>query len=252
MDLLALTSPVTVSPYHPGGHPPGPTDRPTDRPTAVGRRVTDTPSVEQLERRDQEAILIGRIVARDERAFEELHRAYAGPLYSLAVQVTGSDRHAQDIVQEVFATVWRDAARFDATRGAVSSWLFSMARNKSIDHVRRDVLTRKRTAEIDMELEVAPDDVHHEAWLNVRRDRVRTAMAKLTDSQRVAIELAFFSGLTHVEVAERLGIPLGTAKTRIRSGLLRLREVLGDSVAEHAEDRSLRGGVGPTRALLLS
>jgi RNA polymerase sigma-70 factor (ECF subfamily) len=214
--------------------------------------VTDTPDVEQLERRDQEAILVGRIVARDERAFEELHRAYAGPLYSLAVQVTGSDRHAQDIVQEVFATVWRDAARFDASRGAVSSWLFSMARNKSIDHVRRDVLARKRTAEIDMELEVAPDDVHHEAWLNVRRDRVRAAMARLTESQRVAIELAFFSGLTHVEVAERLGIPLGTAKTRIRSGLLRLRDVLGDSVGEGADDRTAGSGPGPARALLLS
>jgi RNA polymerase sigma-70 factor (ECF subfamily) len=214
--------------------------------------VTDTPDVDQLERRDQEAILVGRIVARDERAFEALHRAYAGPLYSLAVQVTGSDRHAQDIVQEVFATVWRDAARFDASRGAVSSWLFSMARNKSIDHVRRDVLARKRTAEIDMELEVAPDDVHHEAWLNLRRDKVRAAMARLSESQRVAIELAFFSGLTHVEVAERLGIPLGTAKTRIRSGLLRLREVLGDSVAEQSDDRSFRSGVGPTGSLLLS
>ncbi len=194
-------------------------------------RMTETPDA-RLERRDEEAILLGRIVARDERAFEELHRRYAGPLYSLAVQVTGSDRHAQDIVQEVFVAVWRDAARFDPTRGAVGPWLFSLARHKSIDHVRRDILVKRRSAAVDLELEEAPEDVHQEVWLSVRRDRVRAAMTRLTDAQRAALELAFFSGLTHVEVAERLGIPLGTAKTRIRTGLLRLREILGDSVSE--------------------
>ena len=207
------------------------------------------PSTDQLERRDQEAILLGRIVARDEHAFEELHRRYSGPLYSLAVQVTGSDRHAQDVVQEVFVAVWREAARFDASRGAVSSWLFSMARHKSIDHVRREVLARKRSVDVDLELEVAPDDVHHEAWVNVRRDRVRTAMRDLSEAQRSAIELAFFSGLTHVEVAERLGIPLGTAKTRIRTGLLRLREILGDSVGEGTDPSAPSF---PGRAALLS
>lgn len=218
-----------------------------DRPTR-GPRVTE-PSTDQTERRDQEAILLGRIVARDQRAFEELHRRYSGPLYSLAVQVTGSDRHAQDIVQEVFVAVWKEAARFDASRGAVGSWLYSMARHKSIDHVRREVLARKRSADVDLELEEAPDDVHHEAWVNVRRDRVRTAMRDLTEAQRTAIELAFFSGLTHVEVAERLGIPLGTAKTRIRTGLLRLREILGDSVGETEDPRAPSF---PGRAPLLS
>ena len=82
-----------------------------------------------------------------------------------------------------------------------------------------------------MELEVAPDDVDHEVWLNVRRDRVRSAMEQLTEPQRTALELAFFAGLTHVEVAERLGIPLGTAKTRIRTALLKLRDALGTSLS---------------------
>ena len=85
---------------------------------------------------------------------------------------------------------------------------------------------------MDLELHEADDDVDHEAWMRVRRDRVREAIEELTPVQREALELAFFSGLTHVEVSERLGIPLGTAKTRIRSALLRLRDILGDSVSE--------------------
>lgn len=195
--------------------------------------MTDGP-LDPAARREAEIELLARIVDRDERALEALHRQYSGPLYSLAVQVTGSDRFAQDIVQEVFVAVWKDAARFDRTKGAVSSWLFSMARHKSIDAIRREALVRKRTADVDMELEAAPDDVHHEVWLGIRRDRVRDAMTELSDVQRGAVELAFFAGLTHVEVAERLGVPLGTAKTRIRAGLLRLRDILGGDVGDEA------------------
>jgi RNA polymerase sigma-70 factor (ECF subfamily) len=154
------------------------------------------------------------------------------------VQVTGSDRFAQDIVQEVFVAVWKDAARFDAAKGAVGSWLYSMARHKSIDAVRREVLARKRHSDADLELEPATDDVHHTVWLGVRRDQVRAAMRQLSEVQRTAVELAFLAGLTHVEVAQRLDVPLGTAKTRIRAGLLRLREILGDTVSEQVPGRS--------------
>lgn len=183
-------------------------------------------------RRAEEAELLARIVERDERAVEALYARYSGPLYSLAYQVTGADRFAQDVVQEVFVAVWKDAARFDPARGSVGPWLFSLARHKAIDLVRREQNVRKRTADVDMEFEVAPDDVDHEAWLNLRRDRVRAAIAQLTEPQRTALELAFFAGLTHVEVAERLGIPLGTAKTRIRTALLKLRDALGTSLSE--------------------
>ena len=91
---------------------------------------------------------------------------------------------------------------------------------------------RKRTAEVDLELEQAPDDVDDAVWVRVRRDRVVAAMATLPEAQRTALELAFFGGLTHVEVAEKLDIPLGTAKTRIRTALLRLREVIGSSLSD--------------------
>jgi RNA polymerase sigma factor (sigma-70 family) len=202
----------------------------SENPAAIDHRRT--PADDAARRQAEDVALMARVVARDERAVEELYARYAGPLYSLAYQVTRAERFAQDVVQEVFIALWRDAGRFDPARGPVAPWLFTLARHKAIDLVRRESNVRRRTAEVDLELREADDDVDREAWLGIRRDRVRSAVALLTPVQREAIELAFFDGLTHVEVAERLGIPLGTAKTRIRTALLRLRDVLGDSVAE--------------------
>jgi RNA polymerase sigma-70 factor, ECF subfamily len=193
------------------------------------------PLSSRTDERQAEAALVGRIIERDERAVEELYKRYSGPLYSLAYQVTRSERFAQDVVQEVFIAFWKDAGRFDPTRGALGPWLFSLARHKAIDLVRREANVRKRTADVDMDFEVAPDDVHHEAWVRIRRERIQAAIAELNEPQRVALEMAFFGGLTHVEVAERLDIPLGTAKTRIRSALLKLRDILGSSVSEMEE-----------------
>jgi len=184
------------------------------------------------ERRAEEAALLQRILERDERAIEALYERYSGPLYSLAYQVTGADRFAQEVVQEVFVTVWKQAGRFDPSRGSLSSWLFALARHKAIDLVRKEANVRRHTADVDLEFEESDDDVDQEAWLRVRRDAVRTAMSGLPEAQRTALELAFFRGLTHVEVAETLGIPLGTAKTRIRTALLKLRDILGQSVSE--------------------
>jgi RNA polymerase sigma-70 factor (ECF subfamily) len=193
-----------------------------------------TPPPTPDDRRAEEAALLVRIREQDERAIEALYERYSGPLYSLAYQVTGGDRFAQDVVQEVFVAVWKNAGRFDPARGSLSSWLFALARHKAIDLVRREANVRRHTADVDLELEEAADDVDQEAWRRVRRDAVRAAMTELPEAQRVALEMAFFGGLTHVEVSEALGIPLGTAKTRIRTALLRLRDILGQSVAEMA------------------
>ena len=188
--------------------------------------------IDRAARRAEDAALLARVVEHDERAVEALYARYSGPLYSLAYQVTGAERYAQEVVQEVFVALWKQADRFDPARGAVGPWLFSMARHKAIDLVRREANHRRRAADVDPEIEQAPDNVDDEAWRNLRRDRVRAALSELTEAQRTALELAFFAGLTHVEVAERLGIPLGTAKTRIRSALLKLREALGSSLSE--------------------
>jgi RNA polymerase sigma-70 factor (ECF subfamily) len=191
---------------------------------------TFTPAVDA--RRSDEAALLLRIREKDERAIEALYERYSGPLYSLAYQVTGADRFAQEVVQEVFVAVWKDAGRFDPSRGSLSSWLFALARHKAIDLVRKEANVRRHTADVDLEFKESDDDVDQEAWLRLRRDAVRAAMTGLPEAQRTALELAFFRGLTHVEVAESLGIPLGTAKTRIRTALLKLRDILGQSVSE--------------------
>lgn len=195
-------------------------------------RVAELDEAAKAARRAEDVALLARIVDRDERAVEDLYARYSGPLFALALQVTGAERFAQDVVQEVFVAVWREAGRFDPARGAVAPWLFSLARHKAIDLVRREANIRRRTADVDLEFHEADDDVDREVWARVRRDRVREAIEELTPAQREALEMAFFQGLTHVEVSERLGIPLGTAKTRIRSALLRLRDLLGDSVSE--------------------
>jgi RNA polymerase sigma-70 factor (ECF subfamily) len=214
----------------PGGDAPRPLPT-SHRPRSSEDRLAE-PDEARARQRAEDVALLARIVDRDERAVEQLYARYSGPLYSLAYQVTGAERFAQDVVQEVFVALWRDAGRFDPAKGAVAPWLFSLARHKAIDLVRREANVRKRTADVDLEFEEADDDVDHEAWVRIRQERVREAIEQLTPAQREALELAFFQGLTHVEVSERLDIPLGTAKTRIRSALLRLRDILGDSVSE--------------------
>ena len=108
------------------------------------------PEDDKARKRAKDVALLARIVDRDERAVEELYARYSGPLYSLAYQVTGAERFAQDVVQEVFIALWRDASRFDPARGAVAPWLFSLARHKAIDLVRREANVRKRTADVDL------------------------------------------------------------------------------------------------------
>jgi RNA polymerase sigma-70 factor (ECF subfamily) len=189
-----------------------------------------------------DASLVHLVEARDERAIEELVRRYDEPLYSFAYRFVGSETFAQDVVQEVFLTLWRDAARYDPARGEVSSWLLTMTRYKAIDLVRRETGPRRRTVEADLSLEPSNVDVYEEAWLSERRDRVRAALQELTESQREAVTMAFYGGLTYPEVAAALSIPLGTAKTRIRDGLIRLRRALGDSLNENLAQTEPSGG----------
>lgn len=180
----------------------------------------------------EDAELLAQIAAGDQRAVETLYGRFSGGMYSVALRVTRSERLAQEVVQDAFMAVWQNPGRFDPARGSLGPWLFTLARYKAIDLIRRESAIQRRTADVDLELREAPDDVHNEVWLGMRRDRLHAAMTLLPDDQRRAIELAFIGGLTHVEVAEKEGIPLGTAKTRIRTALLKLRDQLGESFSE--------------------
>jgi RNA polymerase sigma-70 factor (ECF subfamily) len=179
-----------------------------------------------------DAALLARIRERDEQALEVLHARFSASVRALALRVTRAERFADEVTQDVFMAIWREPERYDPARGTLAPWLMRLARNKAIDLVRREESVRRRTADVDLTFAEAPDDVHDEVWATLRRERLRASIARLPEDQRRALQLAFLGGLTHVEVAEREGIPLGTAKTRIRTALLRLRADLGSELDE--------------------
>jgi RNA polymerase sigma-70 factor (ECF subfamily) len=193
----------------------------------------------------EEADLLARIAAGDQHAIEMLHARFAPGMYSVAMRVTRSERLSQEAVQDAFMAVWQDPRRFDPSRGSLGPWMFTLARYKAIDAVRREAAAKRQTAEADLELYEAPDDVHDEVWRGLRRERINEAIRSLPEDQRRALSLAFIQGLTHVEVADREGIPLGTAKTRIRTALLRLRASLETDLSEGGAP----GGGGKSRVV---
>jgi RNA polymerase sigma-70 factor (ECF subfamily) len=179
--------------------------------------------------------LVARVTEGDGGALEALYRRYGRPCYGLARRILADDQFAQDVVQEVFLTVWRDASRFDASRGAFSSWLLSMTHHKAVDAVRREENLRKRrtTSEGLEERESDAPDVGEEVWSLLRRSRVREALQTLPAPQREALTLAYFGGYTQREIAGLTTTPLGTVKTRMLAGMKRLRETL-DGISDAA------------------
>lgn len=176
----------------------------------------------------EDGALVARVTEGDGGALEALYGRYGRACFGLARRILTDEQFAQDVVQEVFLTVWRDASRFDASRGSFSTWLLSMTHHKAVDAVRREESLRKRrtTAEI---LESRQDDgpvVHDEVWSLLRRERVREALTTLPEVQKEALTLAYFGGYTQREIAGLTGTPLGTVKTRMLAGMRRLRETL--------------------------
>lgn len=164
----------------------------------------------------------------DDLALEALYARYGRACYALARRILVDEQLAQDAVQEVFLTVWRDAGRYDATRGGFSSWLMTMTHHKAVDGVRREQTLRKRRTAAEVLEERESDDpaVHDEVWSTLRGARVREAMATLPEPQREALVLAYFGGYTQREIAGLTDSPLGTVKTRMLVGMKRLKTVL--------------------------
>lgn len=176
----------------------------------------------------EDPALVALVVDGDGSAFAALYDRYGRASYALARRILADEQLAQDVVQEVFLTLWRDATRYDAARGGLSTWLLTLTHHKAVDAVRREENLRKRRTSADVlefteSRDPRPDD---EVWTLQRRDRVRTALADLPDPQREALGLAYFGGYTQREIAKLTDTPLGTVKTRMLAGMKRLRDTL--------------------------
>ena len=181
--------------------------------------------------------LVELVAQQDAGALEALYDRYGRAAYSLARRILTEETLAQDVVQEVFLSLWRDARRFDAGRGTVATYLLSMTHHRAVDVVRREEnLRRWRTS--DEGLELAPDPkarVEDEVEASERRTEVRAALKDLPEPQRQALLLAYFGGYTQREVAALVGIPLGTVKTRMAAGMRKMKEALSDAGREEQQ-----------------
>jgi RNA polymerase sigma-70 factor (ECF subfamily) len=178
---------------------------------------------------DEEQTLLARVARKDAGAFESLYDRFGRPVYSVAMKMLRDQAAAEEVTQDVFLSLWRTAGQFDPRKSAARTWILSMAHHKAVDAVRR---RRVRAAEPLTESMVDDPDVAGQALRAVEAERVREALGALSESQRQALALAYYEGLTQQEVAARLGVPLGTIKTRMRDGMLKLRESLGPQMLE--------------------
>jgi RNA polymerase sigma-70 factor (ECF subfamily) len=171
--------------------------------------------------------LLARLVAGDEAALRETYRTYAPAVFGLALRVLGSDGLAQEVTQDVFVRLWEQPARFDPARGQLRAYLLAMAHSRAVERVRSEESQRRRRDAASRERAMsAPSDPAHIVTARADGAAVRKALAELPDDQRVAIEMAYFDGLSYREVADSLGEPEGTVKYRIRSGMQKMKAAL--------------------------
>ncbi len=174
------------------------------------------------------AALLRQASLGDEGAFAQLYDAVSSRLYGLVVRVIRDPAQSEEVTQEALLEIWKTASRFDQDRGSALGWMMTIAHRKAVDRVRSaEASSRRDTTYHESTQDVDYDSTAEAAQASLDAERVRRALATLTDAQRGALELAYFGGYTHTEVASMLGLPLGTAKTRIRDGLIRLRDTLG-------------------------
>jgi RNA polymerase sigma factor (sigma-70 family) len=181
------------------------------------------------DRRDLE--LHRKVAMGDSAAFEELYRRYAPAAYGLAMRVTGQIQLAQDVVHDAFLALWRAPEAFDPARGVFRTFLLSLVHHRAVDTVRREERFKRRSLRMNLgpvEDEDSTEEVVEEAWLAHRRSRIRAALLTLSPEQREVLELAYFHGFKQSQVAEQLGIPLGTVKTRTLAAMRKLQRTLAE------------------------
>ena len=176
--------------------------------------------------------ILRAVAGGDEQALGQLYDRYRLILFGLIIRILRSQPEAEDVLQEVFLQVWRQASSFDETRGRPFTWLVTLARSRAIDRLRSLGSRERAGLEAAREVTDSISDAATDAVKSEQAETVRRALSQLPEEQRRTLVLAYFEGLTQTEIAERLKAPLGTIKTRMRSGMIKLRELLGERMEE--------------------
>jgi RNA polymerase sigma-70 factor (ECF subfamily) len=172
--------------------------------------------------------LLGLTAEGDERAFGELYDQFSNRVFGLVRRLLKDVAQSEEVTQEIFLEVWQNAKRYDPSKGSAATWILTMSHRRAVDRIRSSQSTRDRDQKIGLrDLETEYDSVSESVEIRVEHERVGQALQRLTELQRQAVTLAYYGGYSHSEVAEMLKVPIGTVKTRLRDGMIRLRDELG-------------------------
>jgi RNA polymerase sigma-70 factor, ECF subfamily len=172
--------------------------------------------------------LLSRVATGDQQAFSDLYDQLAGRVLGLVTRLLKDHAQSEEVAQEVFLEVWQNATRFDQTRGSASSWILTMAHRRAVDRIRAAQSSRDRDTKVGIrDYETEFDSVTESVEIRIEHERVSRALARLTEFQRQAVTMSYYGGYSHSEMATILGVPIGTVKTRLRDGMIRLRDEMG-------------------------
>ena len=196
-----------------------------ERPTPL-RSVGNAPAPSEAPERLED--LMVRVAKGDTAAYEAVYTRTSGPIYGLIRRVLRDPAQSEEVAQEVLVTVWRTASRYDEAQGSAMAWIMTMAHRRAVDRVRSEQAATERIRKLaPRSYEPSYDDVSETVEIRLEKEAVRRCLGSLTELQRESVGLAYYGGYTYREVAELLDVPLGTVKTRMRDGLIRLRDCLG-------------------------